>query len=170
VSSRLAREAIAAALKAARYPEANDRLDGLKTRARVSAVLPELWVRAARSTDQSLRFAPTVDDPYHYSEAGAAGFLVEARLAWHFDRLLFDRDELAVERLRVERSDGAAKLAAKVLNLLFAWQKARLRQADPKVSDDEQSTAALDEAEAEIELDVLTSGWFATTAVAAKRP
>lgn len=160
VSSSLAREAIAAALRVARYPEATSRIDGFRTRARLGALLPELWVRVARSTDQSLRFAPTVDDPRNYSEAGAAGLLFEARVAWHFDRLMFDSDELAVEKMRVERAEGASKLASKVLATLFAWQKARAQAADPAATEEARALAALEEAEAAVELDVLTEGWF----------
>jgi hypothetical protein len=169
VSSRLAREAIAAALRAAHYPEATARIDGFRTRARMNALLPELWVRVARTSDQSLRFAPTVDDPRNYSEAGGAGLLFEARVAWHFDRLMFDPDELSVEKMRVERAEGASRLAGKVLAVLFAWQKARLRAVDTAATDEERAVAALEEAEAVVELDVLTDGWFSQRSAAHRR-
>jgi hypothetical protein len=162
VSSRLARAAVAAALRAAQHPESLSRIDGFRSRARLNALLPELWVRVARSTDQSLRFAPTVDDPKNYSEAGAAGLLFEARVAWHFDRLMFDSDELSVEKMRAERAEGAAKLGSKVLATLFAWQKSRLRAADAGATDEARALAALEEAEAVVELDVLTDGWFSS--------
>jgi hypothetical protein len=128
----------------------------------MNALLPELWVRVARTTDESLRFAPTVDDPRNYSEAGGAGLLFEARVAWHFDRLMFDSEELAIEKMRVERAEGAAKLAGKVLATLFAWQKARIRVVDTAATDEERALAALEEAEAVVELDVLTDGWFSS--------
>ena len=174
VSSLLARETVSAALRAANYPEATSRIEGFRSRARLGALLPELWVRVARSTDESLRFAPTVDDPRNYSEAGAAGLLFEARVAWHFQRLVFDSDELSIEKMRVERAEGAAKLTSKVLAVLFAWQKARVRASGadaPDATDEQRTLAALEEAEAVVELDVLTGGWFSgRIGAAAKKP
>jgi hypothetical protein len=135
----------------------------MAARTRSSAVLPELILRAARSTDQSLRLTPAVDDPSHYSEGGAAGLWLEARLIWHLDRLAFDRDEISVERLRNEREGVAAKLSGRVLSLLFAWERASLRANDDNVSPDERAEASLQKAESEVLLDVITAGWFART-------
>jgi hypothetical protein len=160
VASRLARDAIAAALRASGYPEARRDLASMATRARTSAALPELWLRASRSTDQSLRLSPTVDDPAHYSELGGAGVLLEARLIWHLDRLAFDRDELSVERLKNDRADAAAKLSQRVLETLFAWQKASLLAEDPNTLPEDRDAAVLKKLETEVTLDVLTAGWF----------
>ncbi|HVU05820.1 MAG TPA: hypothetical protein VHE30_28925 [Polyangiaceae bacterium] len=160
VTAELARGAIRAALHAAGFPEKFATLAGLATRARTSALAPELVLRATRSTDQSLRFTPTLDDPAHYSEAGGAGLWLEARLVWHFDRLVFDRDELSVERLVVDRADAAAKLTAKVLELLFAWHRARLRAEDEAADPADRAMEGLRAAELAVTLDILTGGWF----------
>jgi hypothetical protein len=103
-----------------------------------------------------------VDDPAHYSELGGAGVLLEARLIWHLDRLAFDRDELSVERLKVDRAEAAAKLSQRVLETLFAWQKASLVAEDPNALPEDRDAAALGKLEAEVTLDVLTAGWFGT--------
>jgi hypothetical protein len=160
VTSRLAREAIAAALRASGFPAERRALESMASRARTSAALPELWLRASRSTDQSLRLSPTLDDPAHYSELGGAGILLEARLMWHLDRLVFDSDELSVERLKNDRADAAAKLSQRVLETLFAWQKASLRAEDPDGSPEDKEAAWLAKVQAEVTLDVLTAGWF----------
>ncbi|HEX4337516.1 MAG TPA: hypothetical protein VH062_16495 [Polyangiaceae bacterium] len=160
VTPALARETVAAALRAAGSPEVSAALSSMAARARTSAVLPELFLRAARSTDDSLRLSPTVDNPYQYSALGGAGIWLEGRLVWHFDRLVFDRDEVAVERLRREHADSMAKLRAKVLDALFGWQRAVFRAEDPKANADELEQAALSRAEQEAVLDVLTAGWF----------
>jgi hypothetical protein len=79
---------------------------------------------------------------------------------WHFDRLLFDSDELSVERLKNDRADAAAKLAQRVLETLFAWQKACLRGDDPNGPPEDREAAWLSRVQAEVVLDVLTGGWF----------
>ena len=160
VTPGLARATLAAAMRAAANPETRAHLSSMAARARTSAVLPELFLRAARTTDDSLRLSPTVDDPYHYSVLGGAGLWLEARLVWHFDRLVFDRDEVSVERLRREHDGAMAALRGKVLEALFAWQRAVRRSEDPKAGEDELEQALLSRAEQEATLDVLTGGWF----------
>jgi len=160
VTPELARETIRAALRAAGHPAVRRLLASLAARARSSALLPEVWLRGIRSTDDALHLSPTLDDPYHYTESGGIRWLVEARLVWHLDRLVFDRDEIAVERLRADREGDAARLASKVVELLFAWQRAALAASDPKLSEEEQERARLAGVEAEVTLDVLTRGWF----------
>jgi hypothetical protein len=135
----------------------------MAARTRSSAAFPELILRAARSTDQSLKLTPAVDDPSHYSEGGAAALWLEARLIWHLDRLVFDRDEIAVERLWNEREGVAAKLSERVMELLFAWERATLRANDDGASPDDRAEASLEKAESEVLLDVITAGWFART-------
>jgi hypothetical protein len=160
VTPGLARAAVRAALSAARQAEAWERLSSLETRARTSAWMPDLAFRVARNTDESLRLSPTIDEPYHYTAAGGVGWWIDARLSWHFDRLVFDTHELAVERLRVEHAERTGKLVSKVLATLFGWQRASLKAEDPKATPEEQERAELDRAEAEILLDQLTGGWF----------
>jgi len=119
-----------------------------------------VWLRGSHSTSDALNLAPTLDDPYHYSSSGGIGWLFEARLIWHLDRLIFEHDEISVERLRADREGDAAKLTSKVVETLFAWQRASLRANDPKSSTEELESAELARTEAEIVLDVLTDGWF----------
>jgi hypothetical protein len=170
VTPRLAREAVAAALRAAGSPATRERLSSMAARSRTSAVLPELVVRAARSTDDSLRLSPTVDNPYAYSALGGAGLFLEARMIWRLDRLLFDREEVAVERLRREHAEAMSKVAARVLDVLFAWQRAVVRAEDAKVGAEELEQATLARAEAEATLDFLTAGWFMAATGAGAAP
>jgi hypothetical protein len=160
VTPRLARETVAAALRAAGSGAVRAHLASMAARARTAAVLPELFVRAARTTDDSLRLSPTLDDPYHYTALGGAGLWLEGRLVWHFDRLVFDRDEVSVERLRREHDEAMARLRGRVLEALFAWQRAVFRAEDPKANADELEQAILSRAEQEATLDLLTAGWF----------
>jgi hypothetical protein len=170
VTPRFARAVVAAALRAARYSEQRSALASMAARTRSSAILPEVWLRSARTTDQSLRLAPTTDDPGHYSEIGGAGLWLEARLVWHLDRLLFDSDEVAVQRLKNEHATVAARLVGRVLGELFAWQRAVLRAGDDRASPEDREAASVRRLEAEITLDVLTDGFFTAEIEKRARP
>jgi hypothetical protein len=122
--------------------------------------LPELRVGAGRSTDQSIRLTPSSTSEYQYTQAGGADLWLEARLSWKLDRLLFAREELDVERLRRAERVARWKRIERVINSLFAWQKALIEAADPAASSEQQVLAQLRAARAQAELDVLTGGWF----------
>jgi len=160
LSSRLARGSVRRALATAGYLNARSRLSGLATRARSSAVLPELALRTQRSSGQTLRLTPTTDDPYRYTQAGTSELSFEARLTWHLDRLVFADEEVTLERLQIERDAAERRLIAYVLERLEIWQRGKARAADPNTEGEERETAALAAIAAAVELDVLTDGWF----------
>lgn len=157
--SGLARGAIAAARRAERVPERERALDGLASRARLSALLPEVRFRVARTRDESLRLTPTTDDPYRFTLAGGDALVLEGGATFRLSNLLFADDELAVERLRLERERGAERRVARVLDRVLAWYAALTRLADPG-EDVEHARLVLELDAAALELDVLTDGWF----------
>lgn len=160
LSSKLARGAVRHALASAGYLDARSRLYGLATRARTSAVLPELGVRTLRSTGQLMRLAPTSDDPYRYTQAGTSELTLEARLTWHLDRLVFADEEVALERLQIERDAAERRLIDYVLERLEVWQRSRVQAADPNTDPEQRDSAELAVIATAVELDVLTDGWF----------
>jgi hypothetical protein len=157
--AELARQAVAAAATAEHEGARERALDGVASRARLSAALPELRLRAARSRDESLRLAPTTEDPYRFTLAGGNGLVLEGQATFRLNRLLFADEELGVERLRVERERGSERRQARVTARVLAWHRAvsRVRSAE---SAEERGRAELLRVEAEVELDVLTGGWF----------
>jgi len=165
LTPELARGAVGAACKAARLDEADSRLDRLASRAKTSALLPELRLRATRMIDESESIAPTEYDPTRRTASGGATTWLEARATFRLDRLVFADDELAVERLRMARAAERTKLVAKVLELLDAWQRARSAEANQDARPEVQSRAALTAAASEASLDVLTNGWFSKALV-----
>jgi hypothetical protein len=160
LTAELARAAVRAALRASGHAASRRRLDGLARRANSSALLPEVRLRGARTTDESLRLAPTTADPYRYTQAGGSSLTLEARLTWKLDRAVFADEELHVERLRGQRAGAARALARDVLRALVSWQRAQIRAEDPELSAAERLDATLDALEAEAALDVMTNGWF----------
>jgi len=156
----LARATLRAALAAAGQPGARARYASLARRARSSAVLPELRLRAERTTDESLRLAPTAADPYRYTRAGGVSTTLEARATWRLDRLVFADEEVRVEELRRMRRRNDRQLLDDVLEALVAWQRALWGEVDPSASGEERLAARLGRIQSEVTLDLLTAGTF----------
>ena len=165
VTPRVARVCVAAAWRASGIGVDDARIDAVVSRARWSALLPETRLRAIRYDDARLSASSTTDTTRLYDSTGAnIGF--EARVTWHFDRLLFADDEPSFERMRLERHDARAKIAGRVLEALFQWQRATLdlRALPPHLKGTrEEIDFAIKVSEAEAVLDVLTNGWFSAT-------
>ena len=160
LTPRLARRTVRRALAVAGYLAARSRLSRLSARARTSAVLPEVALRTARTSGQTLRLTPTSEDPYRYTQAGTSELSFEARLTWHFDRLVFAEEEVSIERLEHERDAAERRLVDHVIEQLLRWQRGCARAIDPDAEPELRDSAELEALGAAIELDVLTNGWF----------
>jgi hypothetical protein len=168
---RLARATVVSAWRAAGLGVDDAKIDAIVARAHLSAALPETRLRAMRLVDEEghVDTAPTTDSVRYYDMAGANLWL-EARLTWHLDRLLYADDEPTLERVRLERIDARSRIAAKVLELLFQWQRAVIDAKDAAAGTREELEARVRAAEAQIALDVLTAGGFAGARGAAPPP
>ncbi|MCL2724353.1 MAG: hypothetical protein FWD69_07945 [Polyangiaceae bacterium] len=167
VTPQFARACVASALRASGLGTDDAHVDAVISRARWSALLPELRLRAIRYDDQRLYTdTTTAEDAARLRDSASAQLSLEARLTWRLDRLVFAGDEPALERLRLHRQDARAHVAARALDALFHWQRASLvalsAEHDPNKSPLEQAELALHVMEAEATLDVLTNGWFST--------
>ncbi|AUX46706.1 hypothetical protein SOCE26_082150 [Sorangium cellulosum] len=159
VTPEMARAVVDAALRHARLLDPEARIDAITSRARTSSLLPELRLRVSRLVDEAENLAPTEYDPARRTASGGTSLWLEARATWRLDRLVFADDEIALERLRRERAELQAKLMARALELLFAWQRALALSAEPGRSPEEHRAATLSALEAEASLDLLTGGW-----------
>jgi len=159
VTAGVARRAVAAAWRASGLGVDDARIDSMVTRARASAALPEARFRAMRVILDGSHAGVIPDDTSTYDTAGADMWL-EGRLTWRLDRLLYADDEPTLERVRLERQDARTRVAGKVLDALFQWQRAwvSLHVATPGTREATDATMRLIEAEAG--LDVMTGGWF----------
>lgn len=160
VTPAMARAIVEAALRQSRLLDPEARIDAIASRARTSSLLPELRLRVSRLVDEAENLAPTEYDPARRTASGGTSLWLEARATWRLDRLLFADEEIALERLRRERAELQTKLTARVLELLFAWQRAVALSADPGRSPEEHRAATLAAIEAEASLDLLTGGWM----------
>lgn len=160
VRPRDARAAADAAVAAAGHDRESEALDDLAARARWSAVLPQVRLRATRLVDESVSLSPTSYDADRTTSRGGASLWLEARTTWSLDRLLFADDEVRIERIQRQVADDARDLRERVVRDLFRWQRARVRVLDPAISYDACVEHWLDMSELEVSLDVITGGWF----------
>jgi hypothetical protein len=163
VTPDLARACVSAALRASGLGSDDSRIDALVARARASALLPEMRTRAMRLWNDAAHTTTLAStDTANFYDAVGANLVLELRLTWRLDRVLYAGDEPTLERVRLERQDARSRLAARTLEVLFAWQRAvvAVEEAAPGSPAAAENRLRADEARAT--LDVLTAGWFST--------
>jgi hypothetical protein len=157
----LARDCVAAALRASGLGVDDARIDALVSRARESAWLPETRMRAMRLWDDAAHTTTLAStDTANFYDAVGANLVLELRLTWRLDRLLFAGDEPTLERVRLERQDARSRLATRTLEALFAWHRALVQGEEALAGSRDAAESRLRAAEAQATLDVLTAGWF----------
>lgn len=113
-----------------------------------------LWQDADHTTTMA------ASDTANFYDAIGANLVLELRLTWRLDRLLYAGDEATLERVRLERLDARSRLATRTLEVLFTWERLMLEARDAASGSPEERAARLRAAEADASLDVLTAGWF----------
>jgi len=136
------------------------RIDQMISRSRLSVLLPETRVRVMQVLQDGEHTTAYINEAGTIVDTSGSTTTLEARLTWRFDRLLFAGDEPTLERVRLEREEARNRIGSKVLELLFAWQRALLDEAASDSGSRAEVEATLRQLEAEISLDVLTGGWF----------
>jgi hypothetical protein len=161
VPPEMARDCVRAALQTSGLGVDDARIDALVSRARASAWLPETRMRAMRlwDTANNATTLATTDTANFYDAVGA-NLVLELRLTWRLDRLLYAGDEGTLERVRLERLDARTRLATHTLEVLFTWERAALEARQAVAGSPEELSARLRASEAQATLDVLTAGWF----------
>jgi hypothetical protein len=164
LSPQLGREAVVAAWRAAGLGSNDRSLDAIVSRARWSAVLPETRLRAMRFDDAKLSTdVTTTTDTSRLRDTVGANTGYEARLTWRLDRLLYSNDERFFQRMKLDRMTARARVAGRVLDALFHWQRATIELRWAQKESRDEVDAALRAAQAETTLDVLTGGWFSAS-------
>jgi hypothetical protein len=154
------RAAVAAAAAHAGLDAADAELDDAGTRARWSALLPEVRLRATRLVDEQESLSPTEYDPTRTTASGGASLWLEARGTWTLDRLAFGSEELRIEKLRIDLREARAADARRTVALLFAWQRSVYALYDPAIDPERCLAAWLQSEEEAAAIDVATDGWL----------
>lgn len=130
---------------------------GMATRARASALLPEVRLRVFRTADAGLRLYQEADAPDAPRSALLDGTQtgIEARFSFRLDRLVFADEEVPLERLRLERLEAAQaeEVATRVIELVVHSAKADRLSRDSLFLDIEREAAAATALEALAALD-----------------
>lgn len=155
-SASYARALVGAAYRAAGVGEGTGRLDELASRARKSALLPEMRLRVTRHVDDRAS-VDALPEQSRLTDSSAQNLGLEARLTFRLDRLVFADEEPSLERARLDVESFRARLAHRVIELLYKHHRARAlsREAGP---DRDEAIVLVTELGAT--LDVLTGGWF----------
>jgi hypothetical protein len=151
------RSLVAAAWKAAGV-DRDDALSDLAARARASALAPEVRLRAYRSIDAGARLYRAEDTADKATVTDGTQNVFEARLSWRLDRLVFADEEVAIERIRLERTELKQRIAGKIVELAIRWQRARRAANDPELLPAERDEAAIVAVECLLGLEALTGG------------
>ncbi len=151
------RALVAAAWKSAGV-DRDEALSDLAARARASALAPEVRLRAYRAIDAGARLYRTEETADKATVSDGTQNVFEARLSWRLDRLVFADEEVAIERIRVERTELKQRIAGKVVELAIRWQRARRAANDPELLPAERDEAAIVAVECLLGLDALTGG------------
>ena len=166
VPPAFARDCVSAALQTSGLGTDDARIDALVSRARASALLPETRMRAMRLwNDASHTTTVATTDTANFYDAVGANLVLELRLTWRLDRLLYAGDEGTLERVRLERLDARTRLATRTLEVLFTWERATLEARQAASGSPEEQSARLRASEAQATLDVMTAGWFSARAL-----
>lgn len=161
VTPDLARRTIHESLRVAGIPEGDDFVEHLASRARRSALLPETRFRFSRGTDERMS-ADLASVDLRSSGASQLSWFFETRLTWRLDRALFADEEPTLVRIAQELREAKQKVVARVMDILFAWQRARYDTELHMEGSREHLESTMRVAEHEVTLDVLTGGWFAS--------
>jgi hypothetical protein len=154
----IAQRAAHVAIRLAGLTEGDGEIDRMASRARMSALLPELRVRA-QQTSAGLRDYISDTGALDTSYYGPST-VIEGTLTFHFDRLAYSGQEARLERLRLERIEARSRITQRVIDEMSRWSKSTAEERDSPEGTDARSEATARRISAQMALDVWTGGWF----------
>ena len=163
VTTELASRAVKAAWHVAGLDTTSE-LEGLANRARWSGLVPEARFRATKRYGDTEAENTNVTGRTTTRYDARDDLWLEGRLTFRLDRLLFASEELAIERIRGDRSEARNRVTARVLSALAQWQRAVLEESSAAPGSFDALQAELRRADAEAHLEAWTGGWFARVA------
>ena len=154
----IAQRAARIAVKTAGLPESDTQIETMATRARASALLPEVRVMAKGASAGPRDYISdtgTVATSYY-----GPSYSVEASLTFHLERLAYSGQEARLERLRLERFEARSRITQRVIDEIARWSKATSEERDSPEGTEQRAEATARRVAAQMALDVWTAGWF----------
>ena len=145
-------------VKTAGISESDAEIEHLATRARASALLPEVRVMAKGTSagpKDYISDTGTVATSYF-----GPSYSIEGTLTFHLERLVYSGQEARLERLRLERVEARTRITQKVIDDIARWSKATAEERDSPEGTDQHADATARRVAAQMALDVWTAGWF----------
>lgn len=136
-------------------------LNSLRRRSRTSGLVPELRVRGVFGFDQDTSQQDTGGlYPGDSTTRGGRDSLVEARLTFRLDRLVYGDQEAILFQKRRDLEIDAQKRARTAVQMLVEWMTALRRSRDDSLLFDEWLETQGEEQQALLSLYLATDGWF----------
>ena len=154
----IAQRAAHIAVKTAGLTESDSEIERMATRARASALLPELRVMAkgvSAGPRDYISDTGTVATSYF-----GPSYSIEGSLTFHLERLAYSGQEARLERLRLERIEARSRITQRVIDEIARWSKATSEERDSPEGADQHADATARRVAAQMALDVWTGGWF----------
>jgi hypothetical protein len=156
----VAQRAARIALRTAGVPGDDADVDALASRARASALLPEVSVRLIESAAGATDY---VSDTGTLSTASyGPGLSVMGSMTFHLEKLAYSGQEARLQRLRVERLEMRTRITQRVIDEVGKWARAIAEEHDEPETSPAHLDATIRRANAQMALDVWTGGWFST--------
>jgi hypothetical protein len=154
----VAQHAARIAIRTAGLSENDLELERMAARARASALLPELRVRAM---DTSAGPRDYISDTGTLATSYfGPSYVIEGSVTFHLDRLVYSGQEARIERLRLERIEARARITQRIIDEVSRWSKATAEERDSPEGTEARSDATAKRVAAQMALDVWTAGWF----------
>ena len=154
----IAQRAARIAVKTSGLTESDIEIERMATRARASALLPEVRVMAkgiSAGPRDYISDTGSVATSYY-----GPSYSVEASMTFHLERLAYSGQEARLERLRLERVEARTRITQKVIDEIARWSKATAEERDSPDGTDQHAEATARRVAAQMALDVWTAGWF----------
>lgn len=137
------------------------RLRSLERRSRHSGLVPELRLRGVLGVDQTTSSQDVgAVVPGETTLRGARDSLIEARLTFRLDHLVYGASEAALDRRRAQLLEQMRDEQKNAIARLIDWTRATRKMNDPGLLPEEMLEAADEQRAALLELNFLTDGWF----------
>ncbi len=136
-------------------------LASLHRRSRLSGLVPELRLRGVYGFDETVSQQDSGGlYPGDSTTRGGRDSLVEARLTFRLDRLIYGDRESSLYQKRRDVLSQSRKDQKDAIDALVAWMTAKREASDPSLLPDELFQALGREEQALLTLYHLTGGWF----------
>lgn len=133
----------------------------LARRSRWSGLVPELRVRGVYGFDRTVsQEGSSGIYPGDLTTRGGRDSLLEGRLSFRLDRLVYGEQEGSLYQRRRELRLGEEKRKREATDALASWLDARRRCVDPDLSPDDVAEAIHEEQSALLTLHLMSEGWF----------